>query len=334
MKRKKYKVSNQEDREMIVLAAKRGENWAALAAKLGINYKTAHHWVSSGRIEHKPRGGKKPKKLTESQVDILISWIENDCNLTLEQMTNKVRTHFNVSMTITTVGNYLEGRLYCCRRLDGLASNVNSYDTKIKRASYVQSLTQCIEEGKEIAWMGDINFNLFCRMSRGRPKGQNDVEQLLGARGPNVQLIGVITAKDILLLERLQSHYYSNTCAEWIYIILQKINAQNLVVVCDNSTLYTNIELEMAQQSGGMATILRLPSYSPMLNPMETIWQKIKQSVHVQASLLREQSLLHLEKATDEAISTITANDCRNAVHQTTLLHTDALSLNDLNFTS
>ena len=47
--RKKYKRIPTRDRELVTQAANRGSDWVELAASMGINYKTAHNWVTAGR---------------------------------------------------------------------------------------------------------------------------------------------------------------------------------------------------------------------------------------------------------------------------------------------
>lgn len=85
-----YKKNSQKDRERIVNCSNRGDDWVALAETLNVNYKTAYHWVRSGREVMLNKGGKKPKLLNDQQIENIISWIEENCSITLKQLQSKV----------------------------------------------------------------------------------------------------------------------------------------------------------------------------------------------------------------------------------------------------
>ena len=57
---------------------KKYDDWVELAISLSINYKTAYTWVTSGTTEDKKRGGDRPRALSESQIEKILSWIEDD----------------------------------------------------------------------------------------------------------------------------------------------------------------------------------------------------------------------------------------------------------------
>jgi transposase len=48
---------------------------------------------------------------------------------------------------------------------------------------------------------------------------------------------------------------------------------EGLVIVCDNAPCHSRLE---AVTNGTTVTLLRLGPYSPMLNPIEAIWSKVK----------------------------------------------------------
>lgn len=110
VERTRYKSHSNRDRDRIVTCANKGNNWGALAKDLGINYKTASNWIRSGRPQMKKRGGKKPKSLTEAEIDIIISWTEQDNAITLKQIKEKIHQEYGNQVSVSTIGNYLEGR--------------------------------------------------------------------------------------------------------------------------------------------------------------------------------------------------------------------------------
>nr|CAI5832429.1 unnamed protein product [Callosobruchus analis] len=86
-----------------------------------------------------------------------------------------------------------------------------------------------------------------------------------------------------------------------------------------------------------VATLLRLGPYSPMLNPIENIWSKIKTYVktHLRVPQVRgigivEQKLLYLEEIMDSAKETIVGGDYARAVQHTTIFHAACLLLQNM----
>ncbi|KAJ3649388.1 hypothetical protein Zmor_021135 [Zophobas morio] len=279
IERKSYKKNSSQDRERIVTCANRGHNWTALATTLGINYKTASHWVHSGRPLMLQKGGIKPKVLTEQQIDNITEWVEEDSSITLKQLKDKVLQHFRQIVSISTIGNYLEGRIFTVKGVHRQSVSINPPENKRKRAEYVENLNRYIQQGKQIVWMDETNFNLFCRRTRGRARvGNRAVQHLPAARGPNVHLIGAISAAGVVQMERRRGSFTALLANEWVRRLLEEWQAMgneiaDLVLVSDNAPCHSSLEEAV---NGTGATLLRLGPYSPMLNPIENIWSKIK----------------------------------------------------------
>ncbi|KAI4466021.1 transposable element-related [Holotrichia oblita] len=166
------------------------------------------------------RGGKKLRLLTENQIDEIVSWLERDCTLTLKQIRNKVLREFHENVSISIVGNYLEGRLLTLKSVHNASLNVNN-ENKIKRSEYVRTLNQYIEVGEQMVWIDETNFNLFCRRTGGRSKvSDRAVQRLPASRGPNVHLIGAISAVGIISMERRRGFFAAELANNWLTTIL------------------------------------------------------------------------------------------------------------------
>lgn len=116
VERKEYKKHPIKDRELIIDSANRGDDWIELSKQLHVPYKTAYHWVRSGNPNPNHKGGKKPNILSEVQIGRIIEWLEDDSSLTLVQIKEKVRQVFNENISLSTVGNFLEGRLFTVKQ--------------------------------------------------------------------------------------------------------------------------------------------------------------------------------------------------------------------------
>lgn len=168
--RKQYATTTARDRERIVECSNRGEDWKALAVTLGVNYQTAYTWIRSGQLEGAKRGGRRPKVLSDHQVEMLVSWLESDCSLTLVQMKQRLLVEENVILSTTSIANYLEGQAYTIKRIHWEPSTMNSPQNKELRKRYVIDLNNYIQQGRQVLWLDETNFNLFCRRECGRSR--------------------------------------------------------------------------------------------------------------------------------------------------------------------
>lgn len=337
--RKIYKRNTNEDRERILQCANRGDDFVQLARSLNINPKTASSWVRNGQLAKKPTG-RRPKILTEAQVQLVITWIEEDCDITLKQMCQRLAVEEGVTVCVSTMANRLQEQLYTLKDVHTQPVTMNNEVNKAKRAAYVTKLNEYVRAGKQIVFIDETNFNLFCRRTKGRARrGHRAVMQLPSAKGPNVHLIGAMSATGMVLLERRRGSYTKELANEYIGRVVQRWidngnNAADLVIVADNAPCHARLE-EAVRDTG--AILLRLGPYSPMLNPIELVWCQIK--THVKTHLripqvappeLGEQRLQYLEAAIDAAQATVTNGNCARAVQHSTTFHQAALELQDM----
>ena len=132
VERKSYSKNDDKDRRLVVEAANRGNDWRALAASLGVKYKTAYTWVRSGEIASKPRGGQKPKKIDEEERTTTIGWVKENPSITLKRLQDKVLTNFSKAISTTTAANVLEGSLYTVKLTHAQPVTMNSEVNKQK----------------------------------------------------------------------------------------------------------------------------------------------------------------------------------------------------------
>ena len=93
------------------------------------------------------------------------------------------------------------------------------------------------------------------------------------------------------------------------------IDIEHVVLVCDNAPCHSRVE-ELTVDFPGL-TVQRLGPYSPMLNPIENIWSKMKSHIkrHMRVPEVAhpgvgEQRLQYVEQCIDNAMATITHQDC------------------------
>lgn len=209
------------------------------------------------------------------------------------------------------------------------------------RAQYVEKLNNLVHQGRQIVWMDETNFNLFCRRTVGRAKiGDRAKMTLPASRGPNIHVIGAISLTGVLKMDTRRGSFTADLANNWVQSLIEEWTQSgnqlaDLVIVVDNAPCHSRLEQVF---QGIPATLLRLAPYSPMLNPIETIWSKVKS--HVKANLLvpsvqapgvTEQRIQYLMNVIDGAKGSIQAVDCARAVQHSTALHPAALAMEDMN---
>jgi transposase len=79
-------------------------------------------------MEHFP-----PRYVTDEQIDVMISWVEEECSVTLKQLQQKILQIFRNMVSVTTVGNYLEGRVFNIKQTHCEPAAMNIEENKRKR---------------------------------------------------------------------------------------------------------------------------------------------------------------------------------------------------------
>ena len=169
-RRTSYSKTTPRDRELVVECSNRGGDWKSLADSLGVKYQTAYSWIRSGSVEALKRGGAKPRVLSEDHVNILLQWLENDCSLTLVQMKSNLLNEHNVDVSTSSIANYLNNQMYTTKKVHWEPSTMNSLQNKELRKAYIINLNRHVQNGHQIMWIDETNFNLFCRRNCGRSR--------------------------------------------------------------------------------------------------------------------------------------------------------------------
>ena len=228
MPRGPYAKVSEADRARIVECADGGGDWKAQCANLRVNPKTAHGWVKSDVQERRPHADGRRKALTEKQVDTICRMIEEDQEITLKALKERILADFQLNVAISTIHNYLEGRLLMLKKVHYIAADANNARNKALRVEYVQAISAHMQENKTIIWMDETNVNLYYRRTQGRaPAGQRAAVALPGSKAPNVHVIGVITNFQVVKWSRLGGAFRSQSAKDWLADMLQYLPQDN-----------------------------------------------------------------------------------------------------------
>jgi transposase len=338
-------------RDRVLKAAEDGLDWQAVAAANAISYHTAYGWLRSGGQPLRPRGGDKRSKLTTGQIDVIVSWLEENPQLSLRSIRNRIEYEMGVQVSPQTVSNRLDGRLITLKKVHYEPMGINSIDNKLKRRDYVARLMHLTAGNKTIIFMDETNFNLFCRRSSGRARrGERSVVVLPNSKGPNLNIIGAITSTGLIHWERQRGSFKMANCNDWLRrcllsCIASGIQPHNIVVVIDNAPAHSQTEAVFLEAPFHGGQILRLAPYSAMLNAIEHVWSAVKAHIknRMQVSFQEliagdpagiltqtEFRLRFLERCADEAMLPVNQEICSRVCNHVQKHYADALQLQDM----
>lgn len=242
-----------------------------------------------------------------------------------------------------------------------MLENMNLPAHLLQRQEYVEALQRYLKEGglrdhsncllrsiktiqlagKHIIWMDEMNVQMFRRRvlrryGRGSRAG---VARLPCSKGPSINVICAISDVGAELVEIHRGTFKRVDANDWIGRLATVIEKRgtplnNVVLVCDNSPAHSSFE-EVAEERG--FTLLHLSPYSPMLNPIESIWSGVKASIKRLNSIPVmnegggvEERHEQLEAEIRDSIGEITTNICCHAIKQSRTFHRRALAMEDM----
>lgn len=239
-----------------------------------------------------------------------------------------------------TMSNYLHGRLITVKKAHYEPVSMNSEVNKIKRQEYVETASALLREGKTFIYMDETNFNLFCRRTQARSKrGHRATVVTPNSRGRNLHIIGAITAYGVVCMTRRRGAFRSEDAKEWVNAMMQNLpgnlRTEDVVFVCDNAPAHSRLQ-QCEEENPGMQ-VLKLAPYSPMLNPVEGVWSKVKSFVKQRMGVpavagrgVLEQRMNYVERLADEAMDIINGQDCAKFTQHAQSFFADAAELKDM----
>ncbi|KAG6603058.1 Replication protein A 70 kDa DNA-binding subunit [Phytophthora cinnamomi] len=101
----------------VLRAARAGQDWLGVAANNDVNRRTAYRWIAAAQESDEwavspktPRGGRRNAKIDDAHVDYLISLLDENCYLTLDEMVDALDARFSLKVWHQTVKHHIDGR--------------------------------------------------------------------------------------------------------------------------------------------------------------------------------------------------------------------------------
>ncbi|RHY18480.1 hypothetical protein DYB32_010375, partial [Aphanomyces invadans] len=283
----KRKGPTTEEKQRVLDAYQRGDDWKLVAKHNGLSDTTASRVVDSGCTQLKPRGGHRASqvKVTPDVVAALDRYVNDNCQYTLAEMKAFVAADFaGLSISMQTISRHLLGMVYTCKQVCIEPATCNNDMNKEKRRAFVAKLKQHQQEDDFVVY-----YNLYCKRSRGRSKrGTRASTVLRPSKGPNLQIQCAVSAELGLVCYRLErGSIKKDENAAYVETIYQAVKmcaawqdnfaGKRVVIVLDNAPAHSQTEEHVVQHDD--MTLLRLGPYSPMLNPIESCFSVLKSRI-------------------------------------------------------
>lgn len=321
----RYQRISVVDKQRLVDAHKRGEDYVALARQLGIKRPTAYAIIRRAQdndgVVAFPRGGTRPQRrrvspeLIEAAVDI----VENHPEFTLDQINAELRTSLPNHARIgrSTLSSMLHGELIVMKKLEDVPGQRNSEDVKGRRREFAEWILQSMN--KELVFIDEAGINLWSKRTRGRARvGDRAVRVVGGQRGRNFTMTFAASATNGLVHHHLMSGGMNGErFKDFLRDVVEHLpnNGFEKVLIFDNAPAHRCAgEVELPES----VSLRWLPPYSPMLNIVEQCFSQWKASVKRSLAEVREQ--LHGQPAqqreatlcqiAEQSVAVVTPHDC------------------------
>lgn len=296
------KISSQ-DRRRVYEAHEEGSDWRNVAKTLGIKENTAYKWLSKKQVAAKKKGGSSSRK-TQEIMDSFEDVIEENPSITLRELQQFLIQHFGLSVSISTIKNWLDLQLYSVKNVRSEIDRINNPVNKQKRSEYMEKFFAARSAGRTIIWIDETNYNLYCKRKEGRSKIGSRASVILPAsKGANLHCIGGMTHSQMVHFTTHRGSFKGEDCKLWFRDLIQKCTESGIMqptFIIDNAPVHSRLEELMAEFPH--IDIIRLAPYSYLLNPIELVWSAFKS--HIKRMMRNRMSdLLAIERSSELTMS-------------------------------
>lgn len=285
-----------EDKERLVAAFERGEDYLALAMQLNINVRTAYTIVRRhrGGIATNSWGGFRRRKMDAEMIAVAVEIVEEHSAMTLNQISHELHLRLPNKPVVgrSTISKGLKSQLIVMKKLEAAPVQRNTTGTKEMRRQFAEWLMNDGVNRDELIFVDETGFHLHCVRTRGRAhKGERAVRIVNGRRGGNFTLCLAISNTRGLIFHTLSDRgMTAGKFVEFLEAVSTRSTA-DCVILFDNAAAHRRALTNEGPHLQPQQAVKALPPYSPMLNIVENAISTFK------AALKRE-----LEAARPEMI--------------------------------
>lgn len=282
--RQRYRRPSFEEKQALIRAHEDGEDYYRVAEQLRIRRGTAWsiiaRYMRTGTVASLPRGGPRSAKLDNESIDLLVMCIEENPQLTLGQMKAILRDTWpeKQQVSTSTISRALHGALISVKKVIPQPAERNSAEVKTARRAYANWRMQ-LDPRTKIIYVDETGYNLYVMRTRGRAAvGDRAVRTVCGSKGANTSVIAAISDQyedGVLYYQVVQGGVNSEKFTDFMQSLCAIIGEdEDIKIVMDNAPCHRNVEQLVVMSEN--QEVVKLPPWSPFLNPIENCFSVMK----------------------------------------------------------
>ena len=311
---KNQKISN-EIKAIICNMYFNGDKAVKIASALNLKRTTIFgiikKFITFDKIESDRAKNKRPAKITEEQKNLVRTWVDEDCSISLKALTLKFANTFHITISKSTIDRILYNFHYSIKRVNLLPIRRNSEDNIITKKDYAIDFIrlQATYSENDFIFIDETGFNVSMRSSYGRSFiGTPAIKNIANLRSNNISVCCAMNKLGILHYSSQNRAYNGNTFFNFLNELIgicREKNLINSIFILDNVRFHKVSDVVELVSSSGFR-IKFLPPYSPFLNPIENMFSKWKDF----AKRENPSNENHLLEIIESGSRIITSEDC------------------------
>ena len=272
---------------------------SAAARAFGLSASTGHsimQRMENGIIAGQTRQGQSQSKITADGLAAIAHWVDDRPDSTLAQLVGRLQEELGISVCKATISNAPIKIGFTVKLLRALPVSRNCPTTVLARKEYAQMfLSEAPPDRRQIVWVDECGFNLHIRRKYGRARiGQHAYVTVASNRGRNISVCAGMS-EECFLYEDLRPGAFNadHFCAylESLFLLLRRMDRGSCWIIMDNVRFHHCESVRACVRRHGHSLIF-LPPYSPMLNPIESLFGKWKTLIRTQGVAMDQAILL------------------------------------------
>lgn len=258
---------------------------------LGLHVNTVYKWVAAARaggrdaLDAKPVPGRPPLLTTEQQAQV-VEWVTGSdprqlsfgfALWTREMVGDLIARQFQVRMSASAIGRMLhrlgltpQRPVWRAWQADDAAVAQWKDTVYPELAKEAKKLGATIYFADEAGIRSDHHAGTTWGII-----GQTPVVKTTGARH-SLNMISAVTAKGLLRWSTYSGSLTSGIFTDFCTRLMHDTDGPVFLVVDGHPTHRSNAVRDFVDATDGRLRLIRLPGYSPQLNPDEWVWKSIK----------------------------------------------------------
>ena len=241
----------------------------------------------------------------------MISWVDDNAQMTLKELQAKVLDVFDIKVSISTIDRVLRGFHYSLKSIVTVPERRNCDVTIQKRLEYAERFRELESSTphQDIIFLDEVGFSVVTRPKRGRSAiGQSTYVSVPAVRSRNISVAAAMNKNGMVYKKVFDRAVNGETFKAFLLDLKIKCLEKGItdpVFVLDNARIHHYTGLNDVIRDNGIR-MFYLPPYSPFLNPIENIFSVWKNIVIRQRCCNETQ----LKSATDSGFDQIPTENC------------------------